>query len=78
RAVLIGTQTLGKGSVQRPNALSDGSQLRVTIARWFTPNDNSIHGNGLEPDILAEIPDDTPTDEDPQLERAIEYLTQGQ
>ncbi|MFN2286501.1 MAG: S41 family peptidase [Anaerolineae bacterium] len=78
RAVLIGTQTLGKGSVQRPNALSDGSQLRVTIARWFTPNDNSIHGDGLEPDILAEIPDDTPTGEDPQLERAVEYFTQGQ
>jgi len=78
RAILIGTKTLGKGSVQRPNALSDGSQLRVTIARWFTPNDNSIHGDGLEPDILVEIPADTPAGEDPQLERAIEYLLQGQ
>ena len=78
RAVLIGTQTLGKGSVQRPNALSDGSQLRVTIARWFTPNDNSIHGDGLEPDVLVEIPDDTPTGEDPQLQRAIQYLQEGQ
>lgn len=78
RAVLIGTRTLGKGSVQRPNALSDGSQLRVTIARWYTPNDNSIHGDGLEPDILVEIPRDTPPGEDPQLERAIEYLKQGQ
>lgn len=78
RAVLIGTQTLGKGSVQRPNALNDGSQLRVTIARWYTPDDNSIHGDGLEPDIVVEIPDDTPADEDPQLERAIEYLKRGQ
>jgi len=78
RAVLIGTQTLGKGSVQRPNALSDGSQLRVTIARWYTPDDNSIHGDGLEPDILVEVPRDTPTGEDPQLNRAIEYLKQGQ
>lgn len=78
RAVLIGTKTLGKGSVQRPNALSDGSQLRVTIARWYTPNDNSIHGDGLEPDILVEFPNDTPSGEDPQLERAIEYLIQGQ
>lgn len=78
RAVLIGTKTLGKGSVQRPNALSDGSQLRVTIARWYTPNDTSIHGDGLEPDILVEITDDTPPGTDPQLERAIEYLTQGQ
>jgi len=78
RAVLIGTKTLGKGSVQRPNGLSDGSQLRVTIARWYTPNDISIHGDGLEPDILVEIPDDTPRDEDPQLQRAIEYLREGQ
>lgn len=78
RAVLIGTKTLGKGSVQRPNALSDGSQLRVTIARWYTPTDNSIHGDGLEPDILVEIPDDTPRGEDPQLQRAIEYLREGQ
>ena len=77
RAVLIGTTTLGKGSVQRPNNLSDGSQLRVTIARWFTPNDRSIHGNGLEPDIVAERPTDTPAGEDPQLQRAIEYLQQG-
>ncbi|MBN2004163.1 MAG: S41 family peptidase [Anaerolineae bacterium] len=78
RAVLIGTQTLGKGSVQRPNDLSDGSQLRVTIARWFTPNDKTIHGEGLTPDVEEEFPNDTPAGEDPQLDRAIEYLTQGQ
>lgn len=77
RAVLIGTKTLGKGSVQRPNALSDGAQLRVTIARWFTPNDNSIHGDGLIPDVEVEFPRDTPRGEDPQLQRAIEYLKQG-
>ncbi|OQY28141.1 MAG: hypothetical protein B6243_12350 [Anaerolineaceae bacterium 4572_5.2] len=74
RASLIGETTLGKGSVQMPHNLSDGSQLRVTIARWFTPNDNSIHGTGLTPDIEVPVPDDTPVDEDPQLERAIEYL----
>lgn len=78
RAILIGTTTLGKGSVQRPNDLSDGSQLRVTIARWFTPNDQSIHGNGLEPDIVVERPNDTPPGEDPQLDRAIEYFMQGE
>jgi len=77
RAPLIGTTTLGKGSVQRPNNLDDGSQLRVTIARWFTPNDRSIHGDGLEPDVVVERPNDTPSDEDPQLDRAIEYLQQG-
>lgn len=77
RAVLVGTKTLGKGSVQRPNDLRDGSQLRVTIARWFTPNDKSIHGDGLEPDIEVEYPRDTPVGEDPQLDRAIEYLSSG-
>ena len=74
RAPLIGQTTLGKGSVQMPHNLSDGSQLRVTIARWFTPNDSSIHETGLAPDIEVPISADLPADEDPQLERAIEYL----
>lgn len=77
RAVLIGEQTLGKGSVQLPHNLSDGSQLRVTIARWYTPNNHSIHGAGLKPDIEAPIPEDTPAGEDPQLQRAIQYLVEG-
>ncbi len=78
RAVLIGTETLGKGSVQRPNNLDDGSQLRVTIARWFTPDDQSIHGAGLTPDIEQEFPTETSVDEDPQIDRALEYFEQGQ
>ncbi len=78
RAILIGQETLGKGSVQLPNNLEDGSQLRVTIARWFTPNDRSIHGEGLAPDIEQDFPTDTPTGEDPQLDRAIEYLLNEQ
>ena len=53
--VLIGEKTFGKGSVQLPNMLSDGSQLRVTIARWFTPKDRGIHGAGLEPDIVVPL-----------------------
>ena len=68
----------GKGSVQLPNALSDGSQLRVTIARWFTPKDRGIDGIGLEPDI--EVPltdDDRQAKRDPQLDRAVEFLTTG-
>lgn len=77
RAALIGTLTLGKGSVQLPHNLSDGSQLRVTIARWFTPNDNSIHENGLTPDLEVPYPPDTPSDVDPQLNRAIEYLQEN-
>ncbi len=79
RAVLIGTTTYGKGSVQLPHTLSDGSMLRVTIARWYTPANRSIDGTGLDPDIAVEITDEErETDKDPQLERAIELLETGQ
>ena len=79
RAVLIGTTTFGKGSVQLPHTLSDGSMLRVTIARWYTPNDRSIDKTGLDPDIVVEITNEQiEADEDPQLDRAIELLETGQ
>jgi carboxyl-terminal processing protease len=75
RAVLIGEKTFGKGSVQIPHELSNGAELRVTIARWFTPNDRAIHGEGLEPDITVELTlEDLDAELDPQLDRAIEYL----
>ena len=78
RAILVGEPTFGKGSVQRPFALSDGSELRVTVARWFTPNDRAIHGQGLTPDIEVLWPEeDLEPGEDPQLERAVEYLLNG-
>lgn len=76
---LIGTQTYGKGSVQLPNEMSNKSQLRVTIAKWYTPKDRGIDGTGLAPDI--ESPDPTPEEvkagEDPQLDRAIQFLLTG-
>ena len=73
--ILIGEKTFGKGSVQLPNRLSDGSQLRVTIARWYTPKDREIHQKGLEPDIVVPITqEDIEAERDPQLERAVEYL----
>lgn len=79
RAVLIGTTTFGKGSVQLPHTLSDGSLMRVTIARWYTPADRSIDSTGLDPDIVVEISDEQiEADEDPQLDRAIELLETGQ
>jgi carboxyl-terminal processing protease len=79
RAVLIGETTFGKGSVQLPHELSNGAELRVTVARWFTPNDRAIHGEGLEPDIAVEITsDDLDAGLDPQLARAVEYLLNGQ
>jgi carboxyl-terminal processing protease len=78
RGVLIGEKTFGKGSVQYVHDLSNGAQLRVTTARWFTPKDRAIHGEGLEPDIAVEItPEDADAGRDPQLERAVQYLLTG-
>jgi len=81
RAILVGTTTFGKGSVQRPFKLSDGSELRVTIARWFTPDDQPIHNHGLTPDIEVPWPQEDREqnpDTDIQLERAVEYLIEGE
>lgn len=79
RGILIGTTTFGKGSVQLPHTLSDGSIMRVTIARWYTPLDRSIDGTGLDPDIVVEISDEQfEAGEDPQLDRALEFLETGQ
>jgi carboxyl-terminal processing protease len=78
RGVLIGTTTLGKGSVQIAHTLSDNSELRITVARWFTPNGRAIHGEGLVPDISVEITEeDLLAERDPQLDRAIRYLEEG-
>jgi carboxyl-terminal processing protease len=78
RGTLIGETTFGKGSVQLLYTLSDGSELRVTVARWFTPDDNVIHGQGLMPDIDVLITtEDLEAGRDPQLQRAIEYLETG-
>jgi len=54
RAVILGTKTFGKGSVQTVIPLSDGSGLRLTTARYFTPRGRSIHGTGITPDIVVE------------------------
>lgn len=78
RGILVGEQTFGKGSVQRPHVLSDGSELRVTIARWFTPNNVAIHGEGLAPDIEVVMPETLEPGQDPQLERAVQYLLTGE
>lgn len=77
RGILIGEHTFGKGSVQRPYRLSDGSELRVTIAHWYTPNNQAINGKGLRPNIEVPWPEDAGPNEDPQLDRAVEYLLTG-
>lgn len=72
RAQLIGTKTFGKGSVNIQRALSDGSGIYFTIARWYTPNGTLIEGGGIEPDIV--VPSDPEGVEDFQLDKAIEVL----
>jgi len=54
RAVIIGIKSFGKGSVQTLIPLSDGSALRLTTARYFTPSGKQIHNKGVEPDIVVE------------------------
>jgi carboxyl-terminal processing protease len=79
RGIVIGETTFGKGSVQGTHTLSDGSELRVTIARWYTPNDRSIDGIGVSPDIeVVPSPLEFGGPSDTQLQRAIEYIETGQ
>jgi len=75
RGILIGQQTFGKGSVQTSHRLSDKSSLHVTIARWYTPNNEQIDMKGLTPDVVVENrSEDLALGLDPQLERAQQYL----
>jgi carboxyl-terminal processing protease len=74
-ATVIGTQTFGKGSVQELVELADGSSLKVTIARWLTPNGTSISNGGLTPDIrISRTPADRIADVDPQKDAAVRHL----
>lgn len=74
-ATLIGTTTFGKGSVQEYIPLSKGSSLKVTVAKWLTPDGSSFNEAGIEPDIVVEISrDDINEMSDPQLEAARQYL----
>jgi len=54
RGIIMGTKSFGKGSVQTVVPLSDGSAVRLTTSKYFTPNDRSIHGEGIVPDIVVE------------------------
>jgi len=74
-ATVIGAQTFGKGSVQELVELDDGSSLKVTIARWLTPNGTSISNGGLTPDIrISRTPADRIAEIDPQKDAAVRFL----
>lgn len=74
-AAIMGTKSYGKGSVQQVLPLSDGSTLKVTIARWFTPNGRNIDKEGIEPDQKVELSDeDAKAKRDPQKDAALSKL----
>ncbi|MEL6602889.1 MAG: carboxyl-terminal processing protease CtpC [Cyanobacteria bacterium J06614_10] len=86
RAVLVGTQTFGKGLVQSVRGLADGSGVAVTIAKYLTPSGRDINKLGIEPDFIVELSDEqrdllaqdrekVGTLEDPQYAKAIEVLS---
>lgn len=76
KATLVGEQTFGKGSVQELRPLSDGSSIKITVARWLTPKGRSIDKEGIKPDVIVErTKDDYDNDKDPQLDKAVEILT---
>ncbi len=74
-ATLVGKKTYGKGSVQELIPIEEGSSLKLTIARWLTPNGKSISKNGLDPDVEVDFTkEDFEAGHDPQMEKAIELL----
>ena len=82
KAKLIGTKTFGKGIVQTIFDLQDGSALKMTTSKYYTPSGRNIHGTGLEPDIKVELDKSTVGQKDKngklkpdnQMQKAIDYL----
>ena len=70
---LVGETSFGKGTIQEPQQLNNGSGLHVTVSKWLTPSGFWVNEGGLVPDV--EIVDDTETDEDEQLLEAIKLLS---
>ena len=76
RATLIGETSYGKGTVQTWIELDDDAGgVKLTVAKWLTPDKRWIHRVGVVPDIAVEVPADTPSGADPVLDRAIEFLS---
>ena len=73
RAVIVGTQSFGKGLVQEINKLPNNSGINITIQKYLTPNGTDIHKKGITPDIVVELSeDDIKNKNDIQLKKAIE------
>ena len=73
-ATLVGTTSFGKGIVQSLFPLSDGSAIKITVSRYYTPAGNNIHEVGIAPDIVLDK--DTESADDNQLQKAIEVLSE--
>jgi carboxyl-terminal processing protease len=78
QAIVLGEKTFGKGSVQSLENFSDQSSIKVTVAKWLTPNGSTIQDKGIEPDIKVEMTeDDYDQVKDPQMDKAMEVLIKG-
>ena len=76
-AKIIGEQSFGKGSVQGLQEFQDGSSIKLTVARWLTPNNHQIDKLGIMPDEEVELTEDDWNDgKDPQMERALEIFSE--
>lgn len=74
-ARLVGTETFGKGSVQELVPLSGKTSLKVTVARWLTPQGRSLSEESLQPNVVVDVTETDITEKrDPQLEKALELL----
>ena len=71
-ATIVGTKTYGKGVIQNVYMLQDGSALKLTVNEYFTPNETKINKIGIDPDYEVEL--NSETEEDEQLNKAIELL----
>lgn len=75
KATLVGEKSFGKGSVQEPLALDDGSILKITVARWYTPNGVNVGDKGIVPDKeVKRTNDDVNANRDPQLDAALQIM----
>jgi carboxyl-terminal processing protease len=73
-AKLVGTKTFGKGSVQELINLTPDTSLKVTVARWLTPNGTNLSHDGLDPDVIVPLTATSSPSNDPQMAKAVQML----